>query len=113
MNAETLSPKRYRYRTFVCAACQGITDSTRAHAMTCSPKCRVALHRHPELLDDIKAKCSGISALPAMVLEARAIFLLRPDLEEKVRFGTIKLEDTREEVHAEYLKLLREQQAQT
>lgn len=106
---ETLSPKRYRVRVFECAACGKLADTTRAHAITCSTACRVALHRHPERFEALKEVCAALKVRPAMVLEANAIKALRPDLVDKIVQGAIEIEDTREDVYREFLKLLREQ----
>jgi hypothetical protein len=103
---ETLPPKRYRFRVFVCANCGGLADTSRAHAVTCSNVCRVSLHRHPENFADLRETCVAARITPAMVLECMAVKQLRPDLLDKIRAGTLEIEHTREHVHREYLKRL-------
>ena len=106
MTTETLSRKRYRFRVFVCISCNKLCDSQRAHAVTCSPACRTAVHRKPERFDELKKLCEQWRAQPALVLQARALDLLRPDLTRSVIDGKIDLDDTREDVHREFLKLV-------
>ena len=92
MNAvgATLARKRYMQRSrekaqarrvFVCAACDLLTDSTRAHAITCSTACRVRLHRNPALLAARNVACEQLQVSVSSVLEAGAVWRLLPEAE--------------------------------
>jgi len=103
---ETLSRKRYMRRVFECAACGLLAESSRTHAITCSPTCRVWLHRHPEHVAANVAICAAMKITLAGMLEASAVQRLRPDLAAKIARGEVEVEDVRTEVHADFMRLV-------
>ena len=59
------------------------TVAGRTRAVTCSPKCRTHIHRSLVVIDRLIELCPpGVTA--AMVLEASAISVERPDLFERI-----------------------------
>jgi hypothetical protein len=96
---------RKRY-IFKCVACGLLAPSNRSDAVTCSPKCRVWLHRHPEQLAQLKAACDGLEVSVAMTLQVAAVDLLRPDLAQAIRDGKLKLDDTRADVWAAFWRVV-------
>jgi hypothetical protein len=100
----TLPRKRYSCRVSVCAACDRLYETARAHAITCSGACRVWLHRHRERYDALVAVCAASGTKPNLVLDCQAIKQLCPELETQIRDGTLEIPDTREQVHREYMR---------
>jgi hypothetical protein len=94
----THSRKRY---VFVCAAC-GCLDEGRRDQITCSTRCRVKLHRHPELLAATRQAAEAFDVTVAATLQARAVHLLRPDLASQIEAGKA----TFDSINAEMLKAL-------
>lgn len=82
-----------------CLACKLLAAVSRRDALTCSGRCRVRLHRHPEILDALRAGCKvhGLDDL-FDILEAGAIRELRPDLGDRVLSGELRIADVREDV---------------
>lgn len=93
----TVRPKRYA-RVFVCAGCDKLATSERSHSITCCPACRTRVHRNPDLLASLRSTCAALKVEVAMVLEAKALNLLRPDLGPRVMAGELTLEQCRPEV---------------
>lgn len=93
-------------RVFACAVCGGLSDSTRAHAITCSPACRVRLHRKPEILAPLEHAADAWDVSVASILECRAIAALRPDLVEQIQAGSLTIAGSREDVHREFVRLV-------
>jgi hypothetical protein len=104
MSAVTHSRKRY---VFVCVACRGLADATRNDRLTCSPACRVRLHRHPELLASVRRAAEQCHVAIASILQGAAIDRLRPDLGNAILAGTHTFEDVRTDVYLAYLAALR------
>ncbi len=100
--------KRYRKgpRAFVCIACDKLAESHRGHAVTCSPACRVWIHRHPERLASLRATCEALKVEPGMVQECAAAGRLRPDLSALIGAGELSVHDVRADVHREFLRLV-------
>lgn len=96
-------------RVFVCLACDLLADSMRSDALTCSPRCRVWLHRHPERLERLQALCAPMRLAPAMVQESLAIERLRPDLRARIAAGELSHDDVRAEIHGEFMRLVMQQ----
>ncbi|HEX7349069.1 MAG TPA: hypothetical protein VF264_05430 [Rhodanobacteraceae bacterium] len=105
MTPVTDKPKRYS-RVFECIACGRLADSQRSDAITCSPACRVWLHRHPERLDAIKRTCAGPGIPVAMLQEANAIRALLPDTSDRIARGEVEMEDVRGDVWRAFWALL-------
>jgi len=93
--------KRYAH-VFVCAACDKLAHAERAHAITCSPACRVWLHRHPERLADLKAACASLDVTPALVQEAAAINLLLPEATARIDRREVKIAELRGDLWRAY-----------
>ncbi len=91
---------------FVCAGCHLLADSDRSDTLTCSPKCRVKAHRNGWL-----KTLRGIAAIshvhPSMILQAKAIRALRPDLQPQILAGTLTIEDAQPEIADAFWKLLK------
>ena len=81
-----------------CAICGCLHETSRRDALTCSNKCRVFAHRHPERLNDLRQKCAMQKLEPFMVLQAQAIHKLRPDLARRIMSGDATLDDVQPEV---------------
>ena len=91
--------KRY---IIACASCELLTEVSRTDALTCSLRCRVRLHRHPELLDARRkiAKRSEISVFS--ILESSAVQILRPDFTDLLIAGKVTFDEIRGEVVAAF-----------
>lgn len=104
----THSRKRYRCgRVFVCLGCDGLATSARSHAITCSPACRVRVHRHPEKLRFLEAEARKIKVTVPFMLDMEAALLLLPDVEPAIALGEVELNDLRVEIWREYWRQLR------
>lgn len=107
----TLHDKRYVY---VCWACDDLADSGRPDAVTCSPACRVWLHRHPDHREPLEMATAHANALgaddcvipPAMILQHKAIVRLRPDLADEIKAGKRSVDDCRADVYQAYLEII-------
>ena len=75
-----------------CAICGRLHETSRRDALTCSSKCRVSLHRHPERLQDFRKVCTQMDVSPISVLMAKAVIRLRPDLDERISAGELTVE---------------------
>jgi hypothetical protein len=105
----TFPQKRYTCpRVFVCIGCDLLACSDRAHAVTCSPACRVRVHRHPERLRRMEAEASACHINVPAILDATALRRLRPDLGQCVMAGTMEIDDTRADVWRAFYELLEE-----
>lgn len=86
--------KRKRYAV-PCVACKSLYPTHRTDSRTCSPACRVALHRDPDLDNYAKAakfaeaRFGGDPVRPFVVRLCAAADLLRPDLAQKLQSGEI------------------------
>jgi hypothetical protein len=98
--AVTRTRKRY---VFLCLGCDFLADSTRSDALTCSPACRVRVHRHPEGQARLRKDAEAFGITPASILQAAAIYVLRPDLGDAVLAGTRTLADIEPEIYGAYL----------
>ena len=74
------------------------TKTSRRDALTCSSKCRVSLHRHPEKLNKLRKQAETCDVEPFMVLQAQALHQLRPDLVPRIMSGDATLDDVQPEV---------------
>ena len=92
--------KRYGY-VFVCLGCDLLSESSRADATTCSPACRVRVHRHPELRDSMAegarqaSKSSGHKITLASIMQTEAARRLCPEFVPALRAGDLRVEDIR------------------
>jgi hypothetical protein len=90
---------------YLCVGCNKLDQSGRRDVITCSPACRVRAHRNGSskaLHDQARRMDVG----PALILQARAIVELCPDLANQVRAGSLTIEDAQPEVNAAFIKLL-------
>ena len=85
-----------------CAICGCLHETGRRDALTCSNKCRVRSHRHPETLNKLRKQCETFDVEPFMVLQAQALHQLRPDLVPRVMSGEAELDDLRLELAAAF-----------
>jgi hypothetical protein len=106
MTAVTVPAKRYTARVFACAVCDGLAESRSTRATTCSTRCRVQLHRRPELADSVRQQCEAQGVRLAQGLEARAARRLRPDLADLLDAGTLPAQAARAAIHAAYLDVV-------
>lgn len=90
-----ITAKRY---IITCAACGCLAEVSRTDALTCSPRCRVRLHRDPDRLVELTGMAKRMEITPFSILQAQAIVELRPDLGDRIRQGTLKLDDAQGEV---------------
>ena len=81
-----------------CAICGCLHETGRRDALTCSNKCRVRSHRHPETLNKLRKQCKTSHVEPFMALQAQAIHKLRPDLVPRIMSGDGTLDDVQPEV---------------
>lgn len=105
MSGGTDTTKRY---VFVCAACDLLAESGRSDTITCSPRCRAWLHRNRHHLDGLQAQCDAMKITLQLVLQAKAVYRLRPDLSAKVIAGNLELKDTRGDVSRTFNRMLME-----
>jgi hypothetical protein len=81
-----------------CAICGCLHGTSRRDALTCSSKCLVWSHRHPETLSKLRKQCERFDVEPFMALQAQAIQKLRPDLGPRIMSGDATLDDVQPEV---------------
>lgn len=93
----TVKPNRYS-RVFVCIACDLLSTSDRADALTCSGACRARTYRHPERLERLREICKTQRVPVHFVLDCMAIERLRPDLAKRIVNGELEAADVRGEV---------------
>lgn len=100
MSAVTLSRKRYMDTThrshagrtvYCCIVCDCLTCAERSHALTCSPACRVRLHRGDANAQSKLRIAGELNVTPRLMLAAGALYKLRPDLAASVQAGTLTL----------------------
>lgn len=103
--AVTHKPKCY---VFVCAGCDLLSQSERSDALTCSTQCRVRAHRNG-WLKTLHGIADRMHISAASILQAKAVQQLRPDLADRMRAGTITLDDARPEVWSALWSLLSSQ----
>ena len=82
----------------VCLGCDGLFTTARADTLTCSPACRVRVHRHPEALASLRTTAKRLDITAASILRAAAIDRVRPDLVAAIRAGSLTLDDAQPEV---------------
>ncbi len=99
----TYSRKRY---VFVCLACDRLSEASRADQVTCSPRCRVHLHRHPELVADLRVLAAKMHITVAQGQHAAALLRLCPELEAPIMAGTLTMEAARPQVLAAFDRLV-------
>lgn len=104
MSAVTVPRKCY---VFVCAACWLLADTRRAHTITCSPACRVRLHRNPEKLARLQRDAELHHVTVAMILQGAAIDMLCPELGNEILAGAKTFDDVRLDVYRAYLDRVR------
>ena len=101
----TPAPKRTSPRVFACVVCDCLTETLRSHSITCSPACRVKLHRNPELAESDEGIAQTMDVPLPTMLDARAVRLLEPevgDLPDRIYAGTITLVGAADEIHSAY-----------
>jgi hypothetical protein len=76
--------KRY---ILCCAVCGLVFEATRRDALWCSSSCRVWLKRHPVHLNELRATCKAAYIAPFHLLLAKAVLVLRADLEARINAG--------------------------
>lgn len=77
MNDVTLPPIRYIFR---CLVCDGIGASDRKDKFTCSPRCRVRLHRDADKRDFVEFVRNDIGVAPGYYARSMAAKALCPSL---------------------------------
>lgn len=108
----THSRKRYRCpRVFVCAGCDRLACSDRSHAITCSPACRVRVHRHPDALRRLEALAAPVHITVMDIQDAAAVKRLRPDLSARIASGEVEIDDVRQDVWGAFWELLQQREA--
>lgn len=108
----THSRKRYRCpRVFVCVGCDRLACSDRSHAITCSPACRVRVHRHPDALRRLEALAAPVHITVMDIQDADAVRRLRPDLGARIASGEVEIDDVRQEVWRAFWELLQQREA--
>jgi hypothetical protein len=102
------TPKKRFDHVFVCAGCDRIALAERSDSITCSNACRVRVHRHPEVLKEMRAKCKQAQIPVALLARSEAVKRLRPDLMQPIIQGTIELlgPEVRAAMQGEYWKLV-------
>lgn len=104
-HARPVTPSRKRYVS-VCAACDGLFEASRADQVTCSPACRVRLHRHPELVAHQRQMAAHMAVPLVLMLKAGAIRRLCPELEAPIMAGTLTIDAAQPQVCAAFRALL-------
>jgi hypothetical protein len=84
--------KRY---IIACAICADLIEVTRCDALTCSSRCRVHLHRHPDAVTQLRAAARSVQVDVFCILEAHAARALCPDLAERIADGGLTMEAAR------------------
>jgi hypothetical protein len=99
---------------FVCAGCDLLAESSRSHATTCSPACRVRAHRSGELkrLQQFISSNGG-GPTTAEVLQSMAIDRLAPELGAPIMAGTINASDIQRALCNAFDKVLHTQMKQS
>jgi hypothetical protein len=84
-----------------------LAQSSRRDAITCSPACRVRVHRNPSLIAQLKKDAEHDNITVASILQAAAIERLRPDLGPQIMAGSITWADAQCEMARAMSALLR------
>ena len=95
--------KRYIY---VCAGCDLLAESSRSHATTCSPACRVRAHRSGSL-KRLQKTITHPECTPAQALQAAAVLRLCPELEDPIWAGTMTIKQAQPTVCNAFDEVLR------
>lgn len=82
MSAVTLPPIRY---VFKCFGCDGFGVSDRKDKLTCSPKCRVRLHRDPERRDFLEFVRAELGVNPGWYARHMTAMALCPEALEQAK----------------------------
>ena len=93
-------------RVFLCATCGRLAATRRTHTLTCSGACRVALHRHPAWIRELRTVAAALNLPVSGILDRKAIERLRPDLAVRIQAGDLTAEGVRVEVWQAYQQLL-------
>ena len=57
-----------------CAVCSEFTEVSRRGVLTCSPRCRAVLKRHPEIVKKLRERCELAAGFtPSVLLQAIAL----------------------------------------
>ena len=75
---------------FQCAGCGLLDMADRRDAFTCSPACRVKAHRSGSAAR-LRRIAGNHGIPPALIRQAAAVELLRPDLAQQVKSGAMPL----------------------
>lgn len=93
--------KRY---IITCAVCDLLAEVSRKGAFTCSGRCRVQLHRHPEKMQSLQQAAEAWKVPVFSILQAGAVRKLRPDLAEQIEAGKLSLDDVQNEMVSALVK---------
>ena len=86
-------------------ACDGLADSARSDALTCSPACRTWLHRHPARLAQVQRIGKRFDLTPAQMQYGAAMARLVPDAWAQMARGVTEAA-IRDAVRAVYFDIL-------
>jgi hypothetical protein len=103
--AVTFSTKRY---ILVCPVCGLLFDATRRDQITCSGACRVWAHRNGKLAD-IRAVAKSIGVTLSDLAMTKALRRLCPELQPRIRDGSLELDAAQQEVGKAFDKLVIEE----
>jgi hypothetical protein len=87
----------------VCAVCSALFEAERSDALACGGACRIRGLRNG-CLKTLRQSAAAWDVPPGMVLQARAVQLLRPDLETEIKSGRLTVEDAQPAVRREFAK---------
>ncbi len=97
--AVTVPRKRCTTRVIECAVCRTLHVTSRSDSITCSNGCRVALHRKPELADQVRSMAKSADVPLAFLLEFVAMTRLVPELSDPLQSTDLEIEDCRPMVY--------------
>lgn len=89
---------------FQCAGCGLLDMADRRDAITCSPACRVKAHRSGSAAR-LRRIAEAYGIPPALIRQAAAVELLRPDLVARIKSGAMSMDAAMPAVCVEFTRL--------
>lgn len=92
-------------RVFLCCGCRLLAASSRCDTLTCSPACRTLACRNGSL-KTLRKIAETWDVRPGLLAEARALSVLLPDVEARVRAGALSLDQAQPMMLAELHRIV-------
>lgn len=92
-------------RVFLCCGCQLLAVSDRRDTMTCSPACRTVACRNGSL-KALRKIADKWEVRPGLLVEARALSALLPEVEDRVKAGELSMEQAQPLMFAAFWRIV-------